>query len=61
MKCDADIRNDLHAGVVLYDGVPIFHGTGEHMAKKCNVRQDRDFCFGNSERCSQVGHKAGPS
>ena len=38
MKCDADIRKDLHAEVGLYDGVAVFQGIGEHTAKEWNVR-----------------------
>ena len=37
------IREDLHAGVVLYDGVPTLQGIDERTAKKCNVSQDRVF------------------
>ena len=34
MKCDLDVRKDLHAGVVLYDGVDMFQWIGERTAKK---------------------------
>ena len=61
MKCDACTCKDLQARVVLYARVAIFQGIGEHTAKECNVRQERIFCFSNSEHCSQLGHKAGPS
>ena len=55
------IREDLHAGVVLYDGGAMLQEIGELTAKKCNVSEDRVFRFSNSERRSQLGHKAGPS
>ena len=38
IKCDADTCKDLHARDVLYDGVAIFGGIGEHTAKECSVR-----------------------
>ena len=37
MKCDVDIRKDLYGKVVLSDGVAMFQGIGEKMAKECNV------------------------
>ena len=60
MKCDEDLRKDLHAKVVLSDGVAMFQGIGEHMAKECNVSFAKDF-FRNSERRSQLGHKVRPA
>ena len=38
LKCDADTCKDLHARVVLYDGVAILQKIGEHTVKECNVR-----------------------
>ena len=40
---DVDIRKDLHAGVVLYDGVAMFQEIREHIAKESNVSYDRIF------------------
>ena len=34
MKCDVDIRKDLHANVVLSSGTAMFAGTGERMTKE---------------------------
>mmetsp|Transcript_19164 Transcript_19164/g.51226 ORF Transcript_19164/g.51226 Transcript_19164/m.51226 type:complete len:102 (-) Transcript_19164:54-359(-) len=45
MKCDVDIRKDLYAKVVLSDGVAMFQGIGEQMAKECNVGYANDFLF----------------
>ena len=60
MKCEVDIRKDLYVKVVLSDGVAMFQGIGEQMAKQCNVSYATDF-FVNSERRSQLGHKFGPA
>ena len=43
MKCDIDIRKELHAKVVLSDSAAIFQQIGEHMAQECNVSYDRVF------------------
>ena len=53
MKCDADTCKDLHVEVVLYDGVTILQGIGEH-----GEGLQREI---GHELCSQLGHKAGPS
>ena len=45
MKCDVDIRKVLHAKVVLSDGVAMFQGIGEQMAKECDVSCAKDFWF----------------
>ena len=42
------------------DGVVMFPGIGEHMAKECNVSYDRVFVVSDSERRSQFGRKVGP-
>ena len=38
IECDAEIRKDLHVGVVSYNDVAIYQRIGEHTAKECNVR-----------------------
>ena len=45
MKFDVDIRKDLHAKVVLSNGVAVFQGIGEQKAKECNGSYAKDFCF----------------
>ena len=45
MKCDVDIRKDLYAKVVFSDGVEMFQGIGEKMAKECNVCYAKDLCL----------------
>ena len=61
-KCDVDIREDLYSKVVLSDGVAMFQGIGEQMAKECNGSCAKvSVVFSNSERRSQLGHKVGPA
>ena len=60
MNCAVDIRKRLYSKVVLNDSV-MFQGIGEQMPNACNVSYDKDFCFSNSERRSELGHKIGPS
>ena len=45
MKCGVDIRKDLYAKVVSSDGAATFQGTGEQMAKECNVSFAKGFFF----------------
>ena len=45
MKCDVDIRKDLYAKVVLSDGVTMFQGIGEQIAKEYNVSYAKVFLF----------------
>ena len=42
-KCDVDIRRDLYAKVVLSNGIAMFQGIGEQMAKVCNVSYAKDL------------------
>ena len=37
MKCDVDIRKDLHANVVLSSGTTMFRGIGEGMCEELTV------------------------
>ena len=43
MKCVVEIRKDLYAKVVWSDGVAMFHGIDEQMAKNCNVSYANDL------------------
>ena len=64
MKCDVDIRKDLFAKVVLSDGVAMFQGIGEQMAKECNVSCAKFSFLKVSVTVSveaQLGHKVGPA
>ena len=61
MNCAVDIRKSLCTKVVLNDSVAMFQGIGEQTPNECNVSYAEDFCFSNSERRSQLGHKASPS
>ena len=45
MQCGVDIRKDWYAKVVSSDGVATFQGTGEQMAKECNVSFAKGFFF----------------
>ena len=56
-----DIRKSLDTKVVLNDSVAMFQGIGGQTTNERNVGYAEDFCFSNSERRSQHGHKAGPS
>ena len=57
MKCDAETCRDFHARVVLYDGVAIFQGMGEHTAKESYVRQNRIFISVTANIAVSLGTK----
>ena len=54
MKCDDDIREDLHDGVMLFNGTDALQGID-------GMRSKAGFCSSNCECHSQLGRKASPS
>ena len=59
MKCDDDIRKDLHDGVMLFNDTDALEGISERMTK--DQHAEAGFCFSNGECHSQLGRKISPS